>query len=70
MPRRWSLGVDRIRYEGIDGDYDRLKKTAKAHSLHDTGKLKLSGGSGQPSNDLSGPSSDNAGTPQKRRWGR
>lgn len=69
MPRRWSLGVDRIHYEGIDGDYDRLKKTAKAHSRHDKGELKLSG-SDQPSKDVSGPSSDNASTPQKRRWGR
>ncbi|MGW9592442.1 hypothetical protein ACWHLZ_19240 [Streptomyces chartreusis] len=69
MPRRWSLGVDRTHYEGIDGDYDRLKKTAQAHSLHDSGKLDLSR-SDQPSKNLSGPSSDSASTPQKRRWGR
>jgi hypothetical protein len=68
MPRRWSLGVDRTHYEGIDGDYDRLKKTAKAHSRHDSGKLPTSGG--RRSKDQSGPSSSNANTPQKRRWGR
>ncbi|WP_405466111.1 hypothetical protein OG783_23660 [Streptomyces jietaisiensis] len=69
MPRRWSLGVDRTHYEGIDGDYDRLKKTAKAHEVHDDGKLPLRG-SRRPSGDLSGPSSNDASTPQKRRWRR
>jgi integrase len=35
MPRNWSRGVDRIPPDPIDGDYDRLKKIAKAHHLHD-----------------------------------
>ncbi|CAL9519640.1 hypothetical protein SUDANB105_03784 [Streptomyces sp. enrichment culture] len=70
MPRRWSLGLDRLHYEAIDGDYDRLKKTAKAHELHDGDrKMPLSGRSG-PSKGLSGPSSNDANTPKKRRWGR
>ncbi|MFF4903670.1 hypothetical protein ACFY2T_02275 [Streptomyces sp. NPDC001260] len=68
MPRRWSLGVDRTHYEGIDGDYDRLKKTVKAHDRHDSGNLPTTGG--RPSKDQSGPSSNSANTPQKRRWGR
>ncbi|MGP4049667.1 hypothetical protein [Streptomyces sp. 2A115] len=68
MPRRWSLGVDRIHSDGLDGDYDELKKTVKAHQLHD-GDAKLPRPSGRSKNQ-SGPSSSNASTPQKRRWGR
>ncbi|MCF3130607.1 hypothetical protein [Streptomyces olivochromogenes] len=67
MPRKWSKGVDRIAYEAIDGEYDRLKKTAKAHGLHDSQR------SAKPSpgrTALSGPTSSNANTPKKRRWGR
>ncbi|MER7097397.1 hypothetical protein ABT368_30100 [Streptomyces althioticus] len=70
MPRRWSLGLDRIHYEGIDGDYDRLKKTVKAHELYD-GDTKLSlSGHIRASKDLSGPTSNDASTPKNRRWGR
>lgn len=67
MPRRWSLGVDRIHSDGLDGDYDRLKKTVKAHELHD-GDRKLPPPS-RGSKNQSGTSPD-ASTPQKRRWGR
>ncbi|WP_328845633.1 hypothetical protein [Streptomyces sp. NBC_00258] len=66
MPRRWSLGVDRILSDGLDGDCDRNKKTAKAHSLHDTDpgvKPSRPGGS-------SGPSSSSANTSQKKGWRR
>ncbi|MFF4396865.1 hypothetical protein [Streptomyces sp. NPDC001480] len=67
MPRIWSRGVDRIHSDGLDGEYDRLKKTAKAHELHDSGRAKPS----RPGRaDLSGPSSSESSTPQKRRWGR
>ncbi|MGN9756769.1 hypothetical protein [Streptomyces sp. SD31] len=69
MPRRWSLGVDRIHSDGLDGDYDRLKKTAKAHSLHDTQRAEKPTRPGK-STDTSGPASTTASTPQKRRWGR
>ncbi|MFF8859491.1 hypothetical protein [Streptomyces althioticus] len=70
MPRRWSRGIDRLHYEEIDGDYDRLKKTAKAHDLHDGNrKLPLTGRT-RPSKDLSGPTSNDASTPKKRGWRR
>ncbi|MGW3066234.1 hypothetical protein ACWDA8_22685 [Streptomyces sp. NPDC001130] len=68
MPRIWSRGVDRTHYEGIDGEYDRAKKTAKAHELHDSNRTAKSSRSGR--GDASGPSSSDASTPQKRRWGR
>ncbi|MEV6051553.1 hypothetical protein [Streptomyces sp. NPDC052107] len=68
MPRNWSRGVDRIHYEGIDGDYDRLKKTAKAHELHDHQRNAKPSRPGRT--DLSGPTSNDANTPKKRRWGR
>ncbi|MFF7367404.1 hypothetical protein [Streptomyces tricolor] len=68
MPRKWSLGVGRIHSDGLDGEYDVLKKTAKAHERHDSDR------DDKPSRprrtDLSGPSSADANTPQKRRWGR
>ncbi|MEU7338253.1 hypothetical protein [Streptomyces sp. NPDC007074] len=69
MPRRWSLGVDRLHYEeGLDGDYDRLKKTVKAHQVHD-GDTKLPPAS-RGSKGQSDTTSRDANTPQKRRWGR
>ncbi|MFJ3337217.1 hypothetical protein [Streptomyces sp. NPDC086766] len=68
MPRNWSRGVERIAYEGIDGEYDRLKKTAKAHDLHDSKRDAKPSRTGRT--DLSGPTSNDANTPKKRRWGR
>ncbi|MFI8238366.1 hypothetical protein ACIF83_14045 [Streptomyces sp. NPDC085866] len=68
MPRNWSLGVSRIHSDGLDGEYDRAKKTAKAHELHDSGRNAKASRPGRT--DLSGPSSSDANTPQKRRWGR
>ncbi|MFG2635289.1 hypothetical protein ACGFX8_15480 [Streptomyces sp. NPDC048362] len=68
MPRIWSRGVDRIQYEAIDGEYDRLKKTAKAHELHDSDRAAKRSRPGRT--DLSGPASSDANTPQKRRWRR
>ncbi|MEU6365307.1 hypothetical protein ABZ876_06080 [Streptomyces sp. NPDC046931] len=68
MPRRWSLGVDRIHSDGLDGDYDRLKKTAKAHKLHDSKRDAKPTRTGRT--ELSGPSDSQASSPQKRRWGR
>ncbi|MFD5797292.1 hypothetical protein ACFWIO_27940 [Streptomyces diastatochromogenes] len=70
MPRRWSLGVDRILSDGLDGEYDRLKKTAKAHELHDTDRDTKPARRGRSSNEASGPASHNASTPQKRGWRR
>ncbi|WP_030346979.1 hypothetical protein [Streptomyces sp. NRRL S-1022] len=67
MPRRWSLGVDRILSDGLDGDYDRLKKTAKAHQLHDTDRAAKPGRHGRSSNTAA---SEDANTPQKRGWRR
>ncbi|MEU2111873.1 hypothetical protein [Streptomyces sp. NPDC019507] len=66
MPRRWSLGVDRLHYDGIDGEYDRMKKTEKAHSVHDADRGRPTRSTGA----VSGPTSSDASTPQKRRWGR
>ncbi|MBD2817123.1 hypothetical protein ACIQVQ_24115 [Streptomyces rochei] len=63
MPRRWSLGVDRILSDGLDGDYDRLKKTAKAHQLHDTDRATKPDRRGRSSNTAV---SEDANTPQKR----
>ncbi|GGN66820.1 hypothetical protein GCM10011579_038630 [Streptomyces albiflavescens] len=68
MPRRWSLGVDRIHSDGLDGEYDQLKKTVKAHQLHD-GATKLPAPS-RGSKNQSQTTSRDASTPQKRRWGR
>jgi hypothetical protein len=66
MPRRWSLGVDRILSDDLDGDFDRLKKTAKAHQLHDTDRAKPDR-NGRSSNAAA---SEDANTPQKRGWRR
>ncbi|MFF8424874.1 hypothetical protein ACF07Y_06890 [Streptomyces sp. NPDC016566] len=68
MPRNWSLGVNRIHSDGLDGEYDRAKKTAKAHALHDGERDMKASRPGRM--DLSGPTSSDANTPQKRRWGR
>jgi hypothetical protein len=71
MPRRWSLGVDRLHYEAIDGEYDCLKKTIKAHDTHDEPRGQKWPRQNRPSDDVSGPSSSDANTPQtRRRWGR
>ncbi|WP_432170847.1 hypothetical protein [Streptomyces sp. 1222.5] len=67
MPRRWSLGVERIHYEDLDGDYDRLKKTAKAHDLNDKGRPFKPNRRERSSNPAT---SENANTPQKRGWRR
>ncbi|MET8807219.1 hypothetical protein [Streptomyces sp. NPDC004546] len=67
MPRRWSLGVDRIQYDELDGDYDRLKKTAKAHELHEPGRAFKPGRCDRSSNAVA---SENANSPQKRGWRR
>uniref|UniRef100_A0AAU3HWQ3 Transposase n=1 Tax=Streptomyces sp. NBC_01393 TaxID=2903851 RepID=A0AAU3HWQ3_9ACTN len=68
MPRRWSLGVDRIPSDALDGDYDRLKKIVKAHHLHDRDTKLPSPSRG--SKNQSQTTSRNTSTPQKRRWGR
>ncbi|MCW7942117.1 hypothetical protein AAW14_08735 [Streptomyces hygroscopicus] len=70
MPRRWSRGVDRILSDGLDGEYDRLKKTAKAHQVHDTQRTAKPARSGRTPNNGSAPASNNANTPQKRGWRR
>ncbi|MFD7791073.1 hypothetical protein [Streptomyces sp. NPDC059759] len=67
MPRNWSRGVDRIPPDPIDGDYDRLKKIAKAHHLHDKDRAAKGTPVGHSSNEAS---SSNASTPQKRGWRR
>ncbi|MFI1926880.1 hypothetical protein [Streptomyces sp. NPDC020377] len=67
MPRRWSLGPDRILSDGLDGDFDRLKKTVKAHELHDTGR-NTKPSRGRSADEASGPASRQANTPQKRGW--
>jgi hypothetical protein len=67
MPRRWSLGVDRIHYDELDGDYDRLKKTAKAHELHEPGRPFKPGRRDRSSNAAA---SEKVNTPQKRGWRR
>ncbi|GAB7109012.1 hypothetical protein JCM4814A_73260 [Streptomyces phaeofaciens JCM 4814] len=68
MPRNWSRGADRIPPDALDGDFDHLKKIAKAHQRHDKERDAQASRPGRT--PLSGPSSNTAGTPQKRRWGR
>jgi len=68
MPLNWSRGVDRIHYDGIDGEYDRAKKTAKAHKLHDGQRNTKPSRPGRT--ELSGPTNNDVNTPKKRRWGR
>ncbi|GAA2482466.1 hypothetical protein [Streptomyces gobitricini] len=71
MPRRWSLGLDRLHYEGIDGEYEHLKKTAQAHRKHDAPRGQKWPSRNRPGDDVPGPSSSDASTPQtRRRWGR
>jgi hypothetical protein len=70
MPRRWSLGVDRIPPDPLDGEYDRLKKVAKAHELHDSSREAKAARRGRSSDDVSGATSTNANSPQKRGWRR
>lgn len=70
MPRRWSLGVDRIPSDPLDGEYDGLKKIAKAHELHDSGRDAKASRRGRSSDDVSGATSPNANSPQKRGWRR
>ncbi|MEU5663707.1 hypothetical protein [Streptomyces longwoodensis] len=67
MPCSWSRGVSRLLSDGLDGEYDVLKKTAKAHERHDSNRDAKPSRPGRT--DLSGPSNAQASTPQKRRWG-
>ncbi|MFF3696644.1 hypothetical protein [Streptomyces sp. NPDC002221] len=64
---RWSKGVDRIPPDALDGDYDHLKKIAKAHERHDKDRTAKATRAGRSSNEAS---SSNASTPQKRGWRR
>ncbi|MEU2954060.1 hypothetical protein [Streptomyces xanthochromogenes] len=64
---RWSKGADRIPPDALDGDYDRLKKVAKAHELHDKDRAAKATRLGPSSIEAA---SSNASTPQKRGWRR
>ncbi|CAL9444097.1 hypothetical protein SUDANB126_02331 [Streptomyces sp. enrichment culture] len=70
MPRRWSLGTDRIRSDALDSEIDQLKKIAKAHTMHDRDRDAKPARDGHASKGSGGATSPNASTPQKRGWRR
>ncbi|MEU0370593.1 hypothetical protein ABZ070_10060 [Streptomyces sp. NPDC006283] len=71
---RKRIPFHRILSDPLDSPIDEAKKIATAHQRHDASRkeqpprMGRKGSPGNPSDNLSGPSSASASTPKKRRW--
>ncbi|MFE0402402.1 MULTISPECIES: hypothetical protein [Streptomyces] len=70
MARRKDLGTDRILSDALDGEFDQLKKIAKAHAMHDSGRDAKPARGSRTAKSSSEAASPNANRPQKRGWRR